>query len=119
MRKGSHFTSEQLERLRASHRTSEYRAVLAHHMKRRLEKGRINRLWGKCELCGAEGALYRDHCHETGRQRGLICLGCNLDLGGVDKMFRKVGPLRLLEYVRWALPSGVVAAELIIEGTGS
>ena len=43
---------------------------------------------GKCKICGALspqtawGELFRvDHCHKTGRIRGLLCDGCNMGLG--------------------------------------
>ena len=44
---------------------------------------------GKCAICGdAPGRRYRhqlhvDHCHKTGRVRGLLCRGCNHMLGVV------------------------------------
>lgn len=36
-----------------------------------------------CELCGAKnaGAYHLDHCHETGKFRGLLCSKCNNGLG--------------------------------------
>lgn len=39
---------------------------------------------GLCEVCGradADRLLAVDHCHETGRVRGLLCLNCNQALG--------------------------------------
>lgn len=35
----------------------------------------------KCAICKEELKLYLDHCHETGRFRGLLCNQCNLGLG--------------------------------------
>lgn len=43
---------------------------------------------GKCAICKSEfGATRRtrfeiDHCHRTGKVRGLLCSGCNVGLGG-------------------------------------
>lgn len=41
---------------------------------------------GKCALCGKEEQtkpLYIDHCHDTGRIRGLLCPPCNSALGAL------------------------------------
>lgn len=44
---------------------------------------------GKCAICGApeheqhNGVFHVDHCHNTGRVRGLLCRGCNHILGHV------------------------------------
>lgn len=37
-----------------------------------------------CQICGREVNLYIDHCHETGRVRGLLCLQCNTSLGNFN-----------------------------------
>lgn len=41
---------------------------------------------GCCAICGAEkaggrGRFHVDHCHATGKIRGLLCHGCNIGLG--------------------------------------
>lgn len=37
---------------------------------------------GQCAICHREnGAMFVDHCHETGRVRGLLCDACNSALG--------------------------------------
>ena len=39
---------------------------------------------GKCAVCGLyQKTLYVDHCHKTGKIRGLLCCRCNLVLGQV------------------------------------
>ena len=34
-----------------------------------------------CAICGCEGRLTLDHCHDTGRLRGWLCSGCNTGIG--------------------------------------
>lgn len=40
----------------------------------------------KCAICrspdpGGRGSFHVDHCHSTGRIRGLLCHGCNVSIG--------------------------------------
>ena len=42
-----------------------------------------------CRLCGGVHAsrhLHVDHCHETGKVRGVLCSNCNSGLHTVEKM---------------------------------
>lgn len=36
---------------------------------------------GGCALCDREGALVVDHCHVTGKVRGIVCRSCNAAMG--------------------------------------
>lgn len=38
---------------------------------------------GLCAICGEqpEGVLYVDHCHASGKVRGLLCRDCNFAIG--------------------------------------
>jgi hypothetical protein len=42
---------------------------------------------GLCALCGTNNPGTKkgwavDHCHATGKVRGILCIGCNTGLGG-------------------------------------
>lgn len=42
----------------------------------------IERFNGKCEICASELAVpYLDHCHSTGKVRGILCNACNTGIG--------------------------------------
>lgn len=36
---------------------------------------------GKCMICLEAGASHVDHCHSTGKVRGLLCRACNFGIG--------------------------------------
>ncbi|MBT2527193.1 endonuclease VII domain-containing protein [Streptomyces sp. ISL-99] len=36
---------------------------------------------GVCSICLAAPAVHVDHCHETGRVRGVLCFNCNSAIG--------------------------------------
>lgn len=40
---------------------------------------------GCCRLCGQHKTLVIDHDHQTKRVRGLLCQGCNLGLGWLER----------------------------------
>lgn len=39
---------------------------------------------GQCLICEDQEAVAIDHCHDTGRVRGLLCRGCNTLLGFME-----------------------------------
>ena len=40
---------------------------------------------GLCAICRIHPAEHVDHCHETGRVRGLLCFNCNGALGRLEE----------------------------------
>jgi len=36
---------------------------------------------GRCSICGSRNRIAIDHCHSTGKIRGLLCINCNTALG--------------------------------------
>lgn len=51
---------------------------------------------GKCKVCGTDkpGRTRKffciDHCHLTGRIRGLLCVGCNVGVGFYEKLHEQI-----------------------------
>lgn len=47
-----------------------------------------------CALCGKKTSLHIDHCHETGRVRGVLCSSHNMGLGkfgdGVEQLKKAI-----------------------------
>lgn len=42
---------------------------------------------GRCAICReVKSKLVVDHCHESGRVRALLCIGCNVGLGHYEKI---------------------------------
>jgi len=51
-----------------------------------------------CELCkSADRQLHVDHCHTTGKVRGILCFTCNLALGKLGDTTESI--TRVLRYL--------------------
>ena len=62
---------------------------------------------GVCAICSAKPdglGLRVDHCHETGKVRGLLCGKCNTALGSLGD--NEAGIRRALEYLQLAQAAG-------------
>lgn len=78
-----------------------------------VDRGEAERLLSikSCEVCGgtnggADRQLHIDHCHKTGKVRGVLCFNCNATLGHVDDDCK-----RLIDLVRYILDRGSNGAE--------
>lgn len=63
---------------------------------------------GQCALCetteaGVKGVRHNtmvvDHCHATGKVRGLLCGSCNIWLGNLEELLRRAPLEKLLNYL--------------------
>lgn len=52
---------------------------------------------GRCAICNRIRKLHVDHCHETGRVRGLLCNNCNCGIGNLQDDIEIIK--RALEYL--------------------
>lgn len=55
---------------------------------------------GACAICGdkpTEKNFHVDHCHSTGRVRGLLCVGCNTALAWFEKVHGRLD--KVLSYL--------------------
>jgi hypothetical protein len=57
---------------------------------------------GVCAICGGVNAsgmrLHVDHCHSSGKVRGLLCANCNLGLGNLKDSVEVMS--RAIDYLR-------------------
>jgi len=44
----------------------------------------IDSVGNKCEICNSKSNLCIDHCHKTGRIRGILCRRCNITLSYIE-----------------------------------
>lgn len=58
----------------------------------------LDRQENLCACCGTKGKLVVDHCHRTGKVRGLLCWTCNTGLGKLGDT--EEGLERALRYLR-------------------
>jgi len=47
-----------------------------------------------CEACGSKHRLVYDHCHDTGKLRGVLCQSCNTALGMLEDSEGRIMGLR-------------------------
>ena len=53
-----------------------------HNGTTRLEReAKSEKQGGLCAICGDAAPLCWDHCHTTGKDRGMLCRSCNVGLG--------------------------------------
>ena len=76
---------EYVEGWRERHLKRKYGISIEQYNKMFYEQG------GKCKICGCmknknkrQYFMNVDHCHETGKVRGILCSKCNIILGGAN-----------------------------------
>ena len=56
---------------------------------------------GKCKICGTKPRkrkLAVDHCHESGKVRGLLCIKCNTAIGKLGDTYE--GVMKAAKYLK-------------------
>lgn len=54
--------------------------------------------YGRCQICDSVDNLHIDHCHDSGKIRGILCRGCNHGLGNFsDSRDKLLNAARYLE----------------------
>jgi hypothetical protein len=53
---------------------------------------------GGCAICGGNRRLAVDHCHNTGKVRGLLCMYCNTGIGHLRDSFELL--IKAASYLR-------------------
>lgn len=71
--------SKNLEKSRLSDRKRHY--IRTYDLTTELAEQLVQNRVGECCICGSVSPLVVDHCHTTGKVRGLICSACNSVLG--------------------------------------
>lgn len=84
--------------VRSSQMKSQYGITLAEYEEMLEAQG------GGCAICGAKPVKGKrrhaiDHCHTTGKVRGILCNRCNVILGHLEK----VGAAKFLSYMEASL----------------
>ena len=98
-------------RWRAANPEADKRKYLLRKFNMTLEeyKALLNKQGGVCAICGEKEQVLRraksgqemlavDHCHETGKIRGLLCFKCNTGIGALGDSVE--GLERALDYLR-------------------
>jgi hypothetical protein len=82
-----------------------------YHLKRRYGlteddvKQLIAQQGGVCAVCRIENPEHVDHCHRTGKVRGVLCFNCNGGLGQFkDDIDRLINAIAYLEEKSWIEP---------------
>jgi hypothetical protein len=98
---------ETRKRVHAKWRAENKDAMHGYHVKLKFGLSReeysalLEKQGGACALCGKpkppQRRLLVDHCHETGKVRGLLCIGCNTAIGQLGD--NVAGLTKAIEYL--------------------